>query len=104
MELVVQDFGVFVGLKSERAQVRKGKAVVQEAPLLDLERVVLVGAGISISTDVVQACAARGSITTSRSSKSPGTASRTSRRGTRISTTGRSTKAPSAGCGCHSST
>jgi CRISP-associated protein Cas1 len=60
MQLVVDDYGMFVGLKSERAQVRKGKATVQEAPLFDLEQVVLSGSGISISADLVEACAERG--------------------------------------------
>ena len=60
MPLVVHDFGLYVGLKSERAQVRKGKAVVEETPLFDLDQVVVMGSGISLSTDLVEACAEHG--------------------------------------------
>jgi CRISPR-associated protein Cas1 len=60
MQLVVDEYGLFVGLRSERAQVRKGKATLQDAPLFELEQVLLMGSGISVSTDLVEACADRG--------------------------------------------
>lgn len=60
MELVIDQFGCFVGLKSERVQVRKGKEMLQETPLFDLEQVILTGGGISLSTDLVAACADQG--------------------------------------------
>ncbi|MFN8485244.1 MAG: CRISPR-associated endonuclease Cas1 [Anaerolineae bacterium] len=60
MQLVIDQFGSFLGLKSERLQVRKGKEMVQEAPLADVDAVVLLGRGISLSTDVTLACAEHG--------------------------------------------
>ena len=60
MDLVIDQFGCFVGLKSERVQVRKGKETLQEAPLFELEQVILTGDGISLSTDLVAACADQG--------------------------------------------
>lgn len=58
--LTVQDYGSFLGLKSERIQVRKGRETVQEVPFFQVEQVVLVGRGMSLSTDLLAECADRG--------------------------------------------
>lgn len=58
--LTVAEFGSFVGLKSERVQVRRGKATVEETPLFQLEQVLVMGRGISVSSDLMLECAERG--------------------------------------------
>lgn len=60
MQLVIDQYGTFLGLKSERLQVRKGKETLEEAPLADIDAVVLLGRGIGFSTDVTLACAEHG--------------------------------------------
>jgi CRISPR-associated protein Cas1 len=60
VDLVLADFGVFVGKKSERLVVRKGGETQQEVPLFKLEQVIIAGAGVSFSADVVKECADRG--------------------------------------------
>jgi len=57
---MAQDFGTFLGLKSERIQVRKGKETLQELRLNQVEQVVLTGRGRSLSTDLLAECAERG--------------------------------------------
>jgi len=60
VNLVVDEFGSFLGLKSERIQVRKDREVVREVPLFKLDQVLLLGRGISLSTDLAFECAERG--------------------------------------------
>lgn len=60
MQLIVEEYGVFVGKHSERVRVTKGKEVIAEVPLLDLEQVLITSAGVSLSSDVVRSCAERG--------------------------------------------
>jgi CRISP-associated protein Cas1 len=58
--LIVDQFGCSVGKHSERLQVKKEKKVIAEMPLLHLEGVVIAGRGISMSADVIAACADAG--------------------------------------------
>jgi CRISPR-associated protein Cas1 len=64
--LVVDDFGVHVGKHSERLQVMRvgegtpSERLVQQAPLLHLETVVVTGRGVSLSADAIEACTERG--------------------------------------------
>ncbi|MGQ9682592.1 MAG: CRISPR-associated endonuclease Cas1, partial [Anaerolineae bacterium] len=60
MHLIVDGFGCFLGMKSERLQVRREGKVEQEVPLMHLEGVLLSGRGISISADAVQKCVEAG--------------------------------------------
>lgn len=59
-ELIVDQFGAFVGLHSERLQVTLKKEIVAEAPLLGLEQVVISGRGISLSANAIAACCEQG--------------------------------------------
>ncbi|NLF01737.1 MAG: CRISPR-associated endonuclease Cas1 [Anaerolineales bacterium] len=60
--LIVDGFGLHVGKHSGRLQVMRigdgtpSERLVQEAPLLHLESVVVTSQGISMSADAVQAC------------------------------------------------
>jgi CRISPR-associated protein Cas1 len=64
--LIVDEFGVHVGRHSERLQVMRigegtpSERMVQQAPLLHLETVVVTGRGISVSADAIEACTERG--------------------------------------------
>lgn len=64
--LIVDEFGVHLSKHSERLQVMKigegthGERMLQQASLLHLESVIIVGQGISLSADAVAACCERG--------------------------------------------
>ncbi|MCP4543511.1 MAG: CRISPR-associated endonuclease Cas1 [Chloroflexi bacterium] len=65
-QLIVDDFGVHVGKHSGRLQVMRigegtpSERLVQQAPLLHLESVLITGRGISLSADAVRACCTTG--------------------------------------------
>lgn len=58
--LVVEERGAFVGKHQGRLWVKKGKDVLQQAPLMHLEQVLVTGMGVSFSADAVAACAGQG--------------------------------------------
>lgn len=58
--LIVEEFGAFIGKHSERLVVMKGEEKLAQAPLLHLESVLITGHGVSISADAVRECAERG--------------------------------------------
>ncbi len=58
--LIVDQFGAFVGKHQGRLRVTRGKEVLTEAPLLHLEQVLVTGRGISLSADAIQACCTAG--------------------------------------------
>lgn len=60
MELVVSQYGVFLGKKSERVVVRAKGKTVQEVPLAGLEQINFLGEGAALSTDLIKECAERG--------------------------------------------
>lgn len=64
-QVIVSDFGVFLGKKSERLVIRKtskdGKKKVEEQiPFRDIGSIIIEGQGVSISTDVIQECVEHG--------------------------------------------
>jgi CRISPR-associated protein Cas1 len=60
VDLILSDFGLFLGKKSERLVVRKGGETQQEVPLFKLQQVIVASTGVSLSADVVKECADRG--------------------------------------------
>ncbi len=58
--LIVDRIGAYVGRHSERLRVSVKKEVVAEAPLLFLEQVLVASRGVSLSSDAIEACCARG--------------------------------------------
>jgi CRISP-associated protein Cas1 len=58
--LIVEETGAYVGKHQGRLQVRKGRAILQQAPLMHLEQVVVSGRAVSFSADAVAACAGQG--------------------------------------------
>jgi len=60
MNVIVDQFGAYIGKKSQRLQVRKGKEVLQEVALFKVDQVLITGRGVSLSSDVVYLCAEHG--------------------------------------------
>ncbi len=59
-ELLVNEFGSFLGLHSERLQLsRKGQTLL-EAPLMKLSHVLILSAGVSLSSNLIRECCLRG--------------------------------------------
>lgn len=60
MDLIVEGKGAFIGKHQGRIRVYHEQKVIREAPLLHLRQMVIVGGGVSISSDVIQACSEEG--------------------------------------------
>ena len=75
MELIVDQFGMFVRKHQGRLRVHRDKEVVQEVPLLHLEQVLIIGGGIGISSDAIRACCEQGTPIHFLSSRGPAEAS-----------------------------
>ncbi len=58
-QLRVAGFGLFLGKKSERVVVKKGKAVCAHVPLMRIQEVVVGSRGISVSSDLIEELCAR---------------------------------------------
>ncbi len=58
--LIVDQYGAYVGRRSERIRVTQKRKVLAEAPVMFLEQVLIVGKAISISTDALALCAGQG--------------------------------------------
>ncbi len=58
--LIVDEYGSFIGKKSERLHVTCQGEKRVEAPIMHLETVLITGKGISLSSDAVAACAEAG--------------------------------------------
>lgn len=56
MELLVTNYGSFLGKKSERLVLKENGKVVSEIPFHDLEHVIIDTPGASLSTDVIREC------------------------------------------------
>lgn len=59
-QIIVSEFGAFIGKKSERLMIKQGKDVVQQIPFHDVQSIIITGPGVSISTDVIQECMEHG--------------------------------------------
>ncbi len=60
MRLIVDSFGAFVGKHSERLVVRNKGETVREVPLFEVEHVIVIASGVSLSSDVIRECCERG--------------------------------------------
>ena len=60
MDLIVEGKGAFIGKHQGRIRVYREQKVTREATLLHLRQIVIVDSGVSISSDVVQACSEQG--------------------------------------------
>lgn len=59
-QLFVSGFGLFIGKKSERVIVRRGKTVCAQVPLMRLQEIIVASRGISFSTDLIEELCERG--------------------------------------------
>jgi CRISP-associated protein Cas1 len=60
MDLIIEGKGAFIGKHQGRIRVYREQKMTHEAPLLHLRQIVIVDSGVSISSDVVQACSEEG--------------------------------------------
>ena len=58
--LIVDAYGAYVGKHSERITVKQKGKVIDEAPVMFLDHVLILGKGVSISADAVALCAGQG--------------------------------------------
>ena len=59
-QLIISGYGLYLGKKSERMIVRKGKNVVYQFPFFRIHEVVVASRGVSISTDLLEELCTRG--------------------------------------------
>jgi len=59
-ELIVDEWGLYIGKHSERLRVLKKGTLLQEVPLAALQQVLVMSGGVSLSSDAVEECASRG--------------------------------------------
>lgn len=59
-QLFISGFGLFVGKKSERVVIQKGKQLCGQVPLLRLQELIIASKGVSFSSDLVEELCARG--------------------------------------------
>ena len=60
MNLVINNFGTFLGKTSERLVVKENGKVVQEVPFFDLAQITITTSGASLSSDVIRMCMEHG--------------------------------------------
>ena len=60
--LIVDDFGAYLGKRSERVSVRyrDKEREKEEHALMDLDQIIIASRGVSISSDLIEACTERG--------------------------------------------
>lgn len=58
--LLIDEYGAFLGKHSERLVVTKGEEKIAQAPLLHLESVIVANQGVSLSAEAVRECTERG--------------------------------------------
>jgi CRISPR-associated protein Cas1 len=58
--LIVEETGAYIGKHQGRLQVRQGREILQQAPLMHLEQVIVSGKAVSFSAEAVAACAGQG--------------------------------------------
>jgi CRISPR-associated protein Cas1 len=59
-ELIIGEWGAYLGKHSERLKVTKKSVLLQEVPLAHLQQVLITSGGVSLSSDAIEECARRG--------------------------------------------
>ena len=61
-QLIISDYGTYLGKRSERVSVRyrDKDREKEEHPLMDLDQIVITSRGVSMSSDLIEACTERG--------------------------------------------
>jgi CRISPR-associated protein Cas1 len=60
MELIVEGKGAFVGKHQGRLRVTRPQQPTVEMPLIQLKHVLIIGSGVSLSSDVIRVCSHEG--------------------------------------------
>src|SRR5215469_6667358 len=60
MELIVEEKGAFIGKHQGRLRVTRPEKSTIEMPLVHLKHVIIIGGGVSLSSDVVRVCSEEG--------------------------------------------
>jgi len=60
MNLIINNYGSFLGKKSERLIVKEQGKVIQEVPFFDLSQITVTTGGASLSSDVIRMCMEHG--------------------------------------------
>ncbi|MDI6716032.1 MAG: CRISPR-associated endonuclease Cas1 [Actinomycetota bacterium] len=60
MDLIISEFGSFLGKKSERLVVKENGKVKEEMPFFKVNQVLITSNGVSLSSDVINECAVAG--------------------------------------------
>ena len=58
--LIVDQYGAFIGKKSARLRVKVKGELKEEVPIINLEQVLVVAGGVSLSSDAIRLCAEAG--------------------------------------------
>ncbi|MGM0471880.1 MAG: CRISPR-associated endonuclease Cas1 [Bacillota bacterium] len=54
--LVIDDYGIFVGKRSERIVIKKKDEIIQEVPFFKVEQILIASSGVSFSSDLIHEC------------------------------------------------
>lgn len=60
MDLIISNYGTFIGMKSERIQIKEKGELVQEVPFFNIDQIVVISRGVSFSTDALEKCVENG--------------------------------------------
>lgn len=60
MELIVEGRGTFVAKHQGRLRVSRDRQTLTEAPLIHLDRVIIIDNGVALSSDVIRVCSEEG--------------------------------------------
>ena len=58
--IIINNYGIFLGLKSARVVIKKSGAVIQEVALNRVKTIQVLSKGVSLSSDLIDACSQRG--------------------------------------------
>ncbi|NCO66651.1 MAG: CRISPR-associated endonuclease Cas1 [Candidatus Aquicultor secundus] len=60
MDIIVSEFGYFLGKKSERLVIKENGKIKEEVPFFKINQVLITSNGVSLSSDVIKECAVAG--------------------------------------------
>ncbi|MCL6473342.1 MAG: CRISPR-associated endonuclease Cas1 [Firmicutes bacterium] len=60
MDIIISDFGNFLGKKSERLTIKENGKIKEEVPFYKVNQVLITSNGVSLSSDVIKECATAG--------------------------------------------
>ncbi len=60
MDIIISEFGNFLGKKSERLTIKENGKIKEEVPFFKVNQVLITSNGVSLSSDVIKECATAG--------------------------------------------